>query len=51
MSTRELSGITPFRVHEHFINAFVLKWGEISLDAFREVEKIFKSVIDDLLIQ
>ena len=51
MSTRELSGITPFRVHEHFINSFVLKWGEISLDAFREVEKIFKSVIDELLMQ
>lgn len=51
MSTRELSGITPFRVHEHFINSFVIKWEEISLDAFREVQKIFKDVIGELLKQ
>jgi hypothetical protein len=49
MSTRELSGITPFRVHEHFINSFVIKWEEISLDAFRDVELIFNSVVDELL--
>lgn len=49
MSSRELPGITPFRIHEHFINSFVLKWEEISLDAFHEVEKLFKSMLDALL--
>ena len=46
MSKRELPGITPFRVHEHFINSFVRKWEHICLDAFYEVEKILKIVVE-----
>jgi hypothetical protein len=48
MSKRELPGITPFRVHEHFINSFVRKWEAICLDAFYEVENVLKSLADKL---
>jgi hypothetical protein len=44
-SKRELYGIVPFRVHEHFINDFVTKWESISLDSFNEVEKILSEVV------
>jgi hypothetical protein len=49
MRTRELPGVTGYRVHEHFIDSFVAKWENLSLEAFREVEKIFKSVCSTLV--
>jgi hypothetical protein len=48
MSTRELPGITPFRIHEHFINKSVKDWKDICLDAFSQVENILKSVAEGL---
>ena len=48
MSSRELAGITPFRVHEHFISLFIRKWEEVCLDAFSEVEKLLKAEMDAL---
>src|SRR5215471_9325198 len=49
MSKRELPGITPFRVHEHFINSFVCKWEEICLYAFSQVEEILKNAVVEVL--
>jgi hypothetical protein len=48
MSKRELPGITPFRFHEYFISLFVRKWEYIWLDGFCEVEKILRSVVEEL---
>lgn len=45
MSTRQLYGITPFEVHEHFINQFVRKWETICLACFRDVERILRQFL------
>jgi len=46
MRTRELDGIIPFRVHEHFIRNFASDWREICLGQFEGVQKILKKRID-----
>lgn len=48
MSTRELYGIIPFQVHEHFIESFVSKWEALCLEAFGKVELILKNVMETL---
>jgi Dynamin central region/Dynamin GTPase effector domain len=39
MSYRELYGIIPFRVHEHFIKAFLRDWEKICLHSFIQIEE------------
>ena len=48
MSTRELYGIIPFQVHEHFIESFVSKWESICLESFGNVERVLKKVVETL---
>jgi hypothetical protein len=45
---RELPGITPFRVHEHYINIFVEKWERLCLNVFKTVESILKDNVSYL---
>jgi hypothetical protein len=49
MSARQLYGITPFEVHEHFINQFVREWESICLARFRDVERILKRYLINLI--
>jgi len=42
---RELPGITPFQVHEHYISQFVQKWESLCLNVFRQVEIILKDQV------
>jgi len=46
MSTRELYGIIPFQVHEHFIESFVSRWKDICLEHFEKVERILKKCVE-----
>ena len=48
MSSRELYGIIPFRVHEHFINSFVSEWKAICLGCFDDVETALNAVVESL---
>jgi hypothetical protein len=48
MSTRELYGIIPFQVHEHFIQCFVSEWESICLEYFGKVERILKDVVETM---
>jgi hypothetical protein len=47
-SIRELPGIIPFTVHEHYIGMFVSKWKYICLDSFGDVEQILKGLVEGL---
>lgn len=42
---RELAGITPFQVHEYYINQFIQKWESLCLNIFQQVEVIFKDQV------
>jgi len=42
---RELAGITPFQVHEYYIDHFVQKWESLCLSIFQQVEVIFKDKV------
>lgn len=46
MSSRELPGIIPFQVHEHFISTFVSKWEKICLDSFYKMDDILKAATE-----
>ena len=48
MSTRELYGIIPFRVHEYYIDCFVKKWNAICLGNFVEIEQILRAAVTAL---
>ena len=48
MKKRELPSITPFRVHEHFINLFVRDWEKSCLDVFGNVETILEDTVKEL---
>jgi len=48
MSTRELYGIIPFRVHEYYIDRFVKKWDTICLGNFVEIERILRAAVSAL---
>ena len=48
MTTRELYGIIPFRVHEYFISCYLRKWDALCLDSFDKVETILKNVVETL---
>ena len=48
MSTRELYGVIPFQVHEHFIESFVSKWESLCLESFDKVEHVLKAVAENL---
>jgi hypothetical protein len=48
MTTRELYGITPFRVHEYLINGYLREWKALCLDSFLDVERILRNVIATL---
>lgn len=45
---RELPGITPFRVHEYYIDTCVAEWERICLNVFKEVESILRSNVTHL---
>jgi hypothetical protein len=47
-SIRELPGIIPFTVHEHFIDSFISKWKSICLDSFEDVEDLLKDIVEKL---
>ena len=51
MKKRELPGITPFRVHEHFIDFFVKDWEMLSMNLFRKVEAILESSVQKICTQ
>ena len=51
MTTRELDGVTPFRVHEKLINHFVEDWERLCLKAFESVEILLKSKVENLCVQ
>jgi len=48
---RELPGITPFQVHEHYISQFVQEWESRCLNVFRQVEIILKDRVAGLCDQ
>jgi len=48
MSSRELYGIVPFRVHEHFIRSFSSDWQNISFNCFEAAECLLKRRVADL---
>ena len=47
-SIRELPGIIPFTVHEHFIDMFVSKWKSICLDSFSDIDDVLKILVEQL---
>lgn len=47
-SIRELPGIIPFTVHEHYINMFLSKWKHICLDSFGDIEQALNVLMEGL---
>lgn len=46
--TRELEGITPYSVHEYFIEKFMSDWKDICLVYFKRIQTILKSKVEDM---
>ena len=42
---RELPGITPFQVHEHYIRQFVQKWESLCLNVFQQIAIILNDQV------